>query len=70
MTRASAIVADAVSAVIAARIAAALRHYGLPAADTAEIAAQEGLAAVRDLRRDGWHITALPVPASHQEGHR
>ena len=56
MSRAAGLVADAVAAVIAARIVATLQ--GVPA----ELAAEVAAAAVRDLQGDGWHITALPAP--------
>ena len=91
-TPADRVIADAVAAVIAARITAALAAVDLPeliitalkdreqpltvpeaaAAVLArlvmppglidDLAAAESRQAVRDLRRDGWHITALPLP--------
>lgn len=71
MTPADRIIADAVAAVIGARLQTVLN--GLPGVDPATaavIAAQAAKGAVRDLRRDGWHITALP-PAHHTpEEHR
>ncbi|BBB00597.1 hypothetical protein RVR_10596 [Actinacidiphila reveromycinica] len=69
MTPADRVIADAVAAVIAARIAAALLRYGLPTTETAETADTEARQAVRDLRRDGWHITALPI-THHPEAPR
>lgn len=61
MTPADRLIADAVAAVIAARITAALLHYGVTLGDTADTAASQARQAVADLRRDGWHITALPT---------
>lgn len=63
MTPADRVIADAVAAVISARITAALDEQlpGIDARTAALVAREAGQAAVRDLRRDGWHITALPI---------
>lgn len=54
MSRAAAAVAEAVSAVIAARIIAAL-------GTRREVADVIASVAVADLQEDGWYITALPA---------
>lgn len=58
------VIADAVAAIIAARIAAALAEFGIPPDIAARSADAEAAHAVRDLSRDGWHITALPLPTT------
>lgn len=63
-TPADRVIADAVAAVIAAAIADRV-DYLLPSEAT-----QAGHAAVRELRRLGWHITALPTPTPPPEPHR
>lgn len=60
MTRAQAVIADAVAAVIAAQLQTALNE-DLPRITEAQ-AKGAAAAAVRALQRDGWHITAHPSP--------
>lgn len=55
MSRALGIVADAVAEVIAAQL---LAHLDNVTDDQARAASR---AAVRAIRADGWHITALPL---------
>lgn len=58
MSRAQAVIADAVAAVIAAAITAHLNREASRV--TPEEAHQAARAAVAALARDGWHITARP----------
>ncbi|HET6354639.1 hypothetical protein [Streptomyces sp.] len=58
MTRAQAVIADAVAAVIAAQLQTALNE-DQPRVTEAEAKAVAA-AAIRALQRDGWHITAHP----------
>jgi hypothetical protein len=69
-TPAGRLIADAVAAVIAARVTAALDEHcpGLDPRTAALIADVAGTTSVRDLRRDGWHINALPTP-THPEAY-
>jgi hypothetical protein len=70
VTPAARVIADAVAAVIRARVTAVLDDHmpGLDPATAVVIATEASRQAVRDLRRDGWHITALPQPTT--ETHR
>jgi hypothetical protein len=91
VTRADQVIADAVTAVIAAaaldelpaaieaaadRAAAAASSADTPREAAATVVAAilsalpaavdtTGRRAVRDLRRDGWHVTAHPTPTHH-----
>jgi hypothetical protein len=59
MTPADRVIADAIAAVIAAAVT---DHVAGSTPDQADAA---GHAAVRELRRLGWHITPLPTPTTH-----
>jgi len=63
LTPADRLIADAVAAVIRARITATLDEHmpEIDARTAAHIATDAARQAVADLRRDGWHITALPT---------
>lgn len=58
MTRAVGIVADAVGAVIAAQVQRELTALGFPLPEG--VARVIGASAVAAVRRDGWHISAVP----------
>lgn len=61
-SKADRLIADAVAGVIAARIEAALVAYGIRIDPSHTTARDQSVAAVDDLRRDGWHITPHPTP--------
>jgi hypothetical protein len=65
VTRLAVAVADAVAAVIAARVAAAFDRIDyLPAETVKVLAGDASRGAVEDLRAAGWHITADAQPTT------